>query len=151
MTSFLYAGELKKIFVVYGSFYDLRLPDGDVVSCRNSLEIYRRNHPGAARATMLNYEYRPDAAVVMMNPGSSKPAAADYEIPVFYWEERLACYEKAAVIPTVPDNAQYQIMRVMQERGLFIVKGGVEKAASALGGTRYTVYNYLEQLRGASQ
>ncbi|MEG0248829.1 MAG: PAS domain-containing protein, partial [Pseudomonas sp.] len=47
-------------------------------------------------------------------------------------------------------RAKVEAVRVMQERGLFIVKGGVEKAASALGVTRYTVYNYLEQLRGES-
>jgi len=46
-------------------------------------------------------------------------------------------------------QAKVEAVRVMQERGLFIVKGGVEKAAEALGVTRYTVYNYLEQLRGA--
>ncbi|MFP3498687.1 helix-turn-helix domain-containing protein, partial [Pseudomonas sp. SIMBA_059] len=48
-------------------------------------------------------------------------------------------------------QAKVEAVRVMQERGLFIVKGGVEKAASALGVTRYTIYNYLEQLRGTSQ
>lgn len=47
-------------------------------------------------------------------------------------------------------QAKVDAVRVMQERGLFIVKGGVEKAANALGVTRYTVYNYLEQLRGES-
>ena len=47
-------------------------------------------------------------------------------------------------------QAKVEAVRLMQERGLFIVKGGVEKAASALGVTRYTVYNYLEQLRGES-
>lgn len=45
-------------------------------------------------------------------------------------------------------QAKVEAVRVMQERGLFIVKGGVEKAAEALGVTRYTIYNYLEQLRG---
>jgi predicted transcriptional regulator YheO len=45
-------------------------------------------------------------------------------------------------------QAKVEAVRVMQERGLFIVKGGVEKAAAALGVSRYTVYNYLEQLRG---
>lgn len=44
-------------------------------------------------------------------------------------------------------QAKVDAVRVMQERGLFIVKGGVEKAATALGVTRFTVYNYLEQLR----
>lgn len=48
-------------------------------------------------------------------------------------------------------QAKVEAVRVMQERGLFIVKGGVEKAAAALGVTRYTIYNYLEHLRGASQ
>ncbi|MBV4491390.1 helix-turn-helix transcriptional regulator [Pseudomonas oryzicola] len=48
-------------------------------------------------------------------------------------------------------QAKVEAVRLMQERGLFIVKGGVEKAASALGVTRYTIYNYLEQLRGASR
>lgn len=48
-------------------------------------------------------------------------------------------------------QAKVEAVRVMQERGLFIVKGGVEKAASALGVTRYTIYNYLDQLRGASR
>lgn len=38
-------------------------------------------------------------------------------------------------------------VRDMQQRGLFIVKGGVEHAAAALGVSRYTIYNYLEALR----
>ncbi|MNF93389.1 YheO-like PAS domain protein [compost metagenome] len=42
-----------------------------------------------------------------------------------------------------------EAVRQMQERGLFIVKGGIEKAAATLGVTRYTIYNYLEQIRAA--
>lgn len=45
-------------------------------------------------------------------------------------------------------QAKVDAVRVMQERGLFIVKGGVERAAAALGVTRFSIYNYLEQLRG---
>jgi predicted transcriptional regulator YheO len=40
-----------------------------------------------------------------------------------------------------------QAVQAMMQRGLFIVKGGVERAASALGVTRFTIYNYLEALR----
>lgn len=36
----------------------------------------------------------------------------------------------------------------MMQRGLFMVKGGVERAAQALGVTRFTIYNYLDELRG---
>ena len=38
-------------------------------------------------------------------------------------------------------------VETMLERGLFIVKGGVEKAASALGVTRFTIYNYLKKVK----
>lgn len=35
----------------------------------------------------------------------------------------------------------------MQRRGLFIVKGGVQRAAAALQVSRFTIYNYMEELR----
>jgi len=38
-------------------------------------------------------------------------------------------------------------VRTMQERGLFMVRGGVERAATALGVTRFTIYNYLDELK----
>jgi len=40
-----------------------------------------------------------------------------------------------------------QAVQAMMQRGLFIVKGGVERAAASLGVTRFTIYNYLEALR----
>lgn len=40
-----------------------------------------------------------------------------------------------------------EAVRQMHDGGLFIVKGAVEKAAAALGVTRYTIYNYLEEIR----
>lgn len=51
--------------------------------------------------------------------------------------------------PLVLMNKQEKIaaVRTMQQRGLFIVKGGVEQAAGALGVSRYTIYNYLDALR----
>lgn len=40
-----------------------------------------------------------------------------------------------------------EAVRQMHDGGLFIVKGAVEKAASVLGVTRYTIYNYLDEIR----
>ncbi|SEK87587.1 Predicted transcriptional regulator YheO, contains PAS and DNA-binding HTH domains [Roseateles sp. YR242] len=40
-----------------------------------------------------------------------------------------------------------QAVQAMLQRGLFIVKGGVELAAQALGVSRFTIYNYMEALR----
>ncbi|HEY2254617.1 MAG TPA: PAS domain-containing protein, partial [Variovorax sp.] len=48
---------------------------------------------------------------------------------------RMSKHEKTAAV------------EMMLERGLFIVKGGVEKAAAALGVTRFTVYNYLDAIK----
>lgn len=39
----------------------------------------------------------------------------------------------------------------MQKGGLFIVRGGVNRAAKALGVTRFTIYNYLEELKNRSE
>lgn len=41
-------------------------------------------------------------------------------------------------------------VNIMLQRGLFIVKGGVEHAATALGVTRFTIYNYLDILKRKS-
>lgn len=38
-------------------------------------------------------------------------------------------------------------VEAMLQRGLFTVKGGVEHAATALGVTRFTIYNYLDAIR----
>lgn len=116
MTQYLYANDLKKVFAVYGSFYDVRLPDGETAACRNSLEIYRHGHPATVEPSR-NYAHRPAAVAVMMNPGSSKPADRDYRPPCYEWAERNGVWSKTPVVPTIPDNAQYQIMRVMAHCG----------------------------------
>jgi predicted transcriptional regulator YheO len=41
-------------------------------------------------------------------------------------------------------------VQVMMRRGLFIVKGGVARAAAALGVTRHSIYNYIDELRERS-
>lgn len=38
-------------------------------------------------------------------------------------------------------------VEMMLERGLFMVRGGVERAAAALGVTRFTIYNYLDEVK----
>jgi predicted transcriptional regulator YheO len=38
-------------------------------------------------------------------------------------------------------------LSIMHERGLFLIKGGIEYAAGALGVSRFTVYNYLKELQ----
>jgi hypothetical protein len=49
----------------------------------------------------------------MMNPGSSKPLSSDYKPNKFSIDEITSEDWKKEVIPSRPDNAQYQIMRLM--------------------------------------
>lgn len=39
-----------------------------------------------------------------------------------------------------------KVIKAMHERGLFLVKGGVDYAARHIGVSRFTVYNYLKEL-----
>lgn len=99
---FIYADELKKTFDVYGHFYNLKLSNS-ILKCRSVLEINRKNKSNQI----------PDIIVVMMNPGSSIPLDKKYEPKIFSKVEYIKTKTKE-IIPTRPDNAQYQIMRLME-------------------------------------
>lgn len=50
-------------------------------------------------------------------------------------------------VAAMSKDEKVQAVDDMMHRGLFIVKGGVERAAQALGVTRFTIYNYLDTLK----
>lgn len=39
-------------------------------------------------------------------------------------------------------------VRFMEEKGIFLMKGSIEKAAEGLGVNRVTIYSYLDEIRG---
>ncbi|MFD7656870.1 aminotransferase class V-fold PLP-dependent enzyme [Actinosynnema sp. NPDC059797] len=41
-----------------------------------------------------------------------------------------------------------QVVRVLDEAGLFLIRDSVDHLAGVLGVTRYTIYNYLNEIRG---
>ena len=119
MTDFTYAAELKKTFRCYGHFYRLHVENSEPQLCRSVLEI--TSLPGEAvgaasdpddlfgnSGSTLNL---PDAVVIMMNPGSSRPleegdtdSLLTMPLPVGFTKP---------LVLTQPDNTQYQIMRIM--------------------------------------
>lgn len=106
---FIYADELKIKFSVFGHFYDLDI-NGQSFNCRSVLEIVSKSIESISNSN-------PNALVVMMNPGSSKPASNSY-IPKKYSVSQITSKTWVKeVIPTKPDNAQYQIMRLMLLQG----------------------------------
>ena len=66
---FIPSKDLKKLFQVRGHFYDV-LVGGERVPCRSVLEIVR------VTPARMSPQAVPDAIVVMMNPGSSKPLSS---------------------------------------------------------------------------
>ncbi len=100
--NFLYAKELKEKYKVYSHFYDLTISDTNL-NCRNILEI-RKNDTNEEIA---------DVVVIMMNPGSSTPLDKNHK-PENYSFDNFLKLKNFSLIPTKPDNAQYQIMRLME-------------------------------------
>ncbi len=102
---FVYADTLKTKFNIFGHFYNLRIRN-KIFHCRSLLEIAAKsiNDLSASPA---------DAVVVMMNPGSSVPLNKQYEPKQHSINEVCSPDWEKESIPTRPDNAQYQIMRLM--------------------------------------
>ncbi|MEV5386523.1 helix-turn-helix domain-containing protein [Streptomyces sp. NPDC052721] len=63
----------------------------------------------------------------------------------------LAAMERRAGRPLadLDRKAKQEVVRVLEARGAFAVRHGVETVASALGVSRFTVYNYLNREKGA--
>ncbi|KES08597.1 transcriptional regulator [Streptomyces toyocaensis] len=63
----------------------------------------------------------------------------------------LAALERRKGVPLaeLDRRAKQEIVRSLEARGAFAVRHGVETVASALGVSRFTVYNYLNREKGA--
>jgi len=127
MSEFIYAAELKKTFRCYGHFYRLNIEGTDPLLCRSMLEItslpretvgagtdpddlFRPNHTFEGVVQSL-----PDAVVIMMNPGSSRPIE-DGDTNSLLTMPLIEDFNKPLVL-TQPDNTQYQLMRIMASKG----------------------------------
>ncbi len=115
MPTFLYADELKDIFTVYGSYYDLLTPDGEPIKCRNILEIFRRYHHMQIAEPLGLLSSSPDSVFVMMNPGSSEPRQFGYREPQLSLAEAPERLSSLEMVFAKPDITQYQVMRIMAE------------------------------------
>ncbi|MEO5377096.1 MAG: hypothetical protein H7832_04830 [Magnetococcus sp. DMHC-6] len=109
----LKASDLKRLYGVFGCFYQIFLA-GELHSCRNILELIA--HEKMPKNLAHFRQLVPDLLVVMMNPGSSHPLDLVYQPPLI---ENISAIEPLCQwVPTQPDNTQYQVMRLMANRGL---------------------------------
>jgi len=119
MSTFTYAAELKKTFRCYGHFYRLHVDGIEPQLCRSVLEITSLPREAVGAGTDPNDLFGnsgatrnlPDAVVIMMNPGSSRPIE-EGDTDSLISMPLSAGFQKPLVL-TQPDNTQYQIMRIM--------------------------------------
>ncbi|MFJ9737669.1 helix-turn-helix domain-containing protein [Streptomyces sp. NPDC101166] len=62
----------------------------------------------------------------------------------------LAALERERGMPLaeLDRKAKQEVVRILEARGAFSVRHGVETVAAALGVSRFTVYNYLNREKG---
>ncbi len=102
--AFTPASTVRSRYVVLGHFYSLISRGADPLKCRSVLQISAKDTPNGQM---------PDAVVVMMNPGSSRPIEEKDHMVDF---EHISVMERF-LTPTVPDTTQYQVMRIMNHAG----------------------------------
>ena len=54
---------------------------------------------------------------------------------------------KTSVHPAMKRHEKVELIRFMDEKGIFLMKGSVEKVASLLGISKVTVYSYLDEIK----
>lgn len=93
----------------YGHFYKMRTTGNRILYCRSVLEI--TTHQPLIPNELL--DRKPDAVVVMMNPGSSRPRQA-VEQRILNSQDIQSCCQ---LVPARRDKTQKQIVRIMRRMG----------------------------------
>ncbi len=53
-----------------------------------------------------------------------------------------------ADIKNLTGKKSAEIMRFMNEKGIVLVKSAIEKVADIMGGSKVTIYSYLDEAKG---
>ena len=56
-------------------------------------------------------------------------------------------YEEYAAFCAATKERRIEVIRFMNERGIFLMKGALERVADRLGISKVTVYSYLDEVR----
>ncbi len=64
---------------------------------------------------------------------------------------RRAVQEVGVPVEVMRKKHKVQVIRQLQDKGFFLLREAVEQAAEALGVTRFTIYNYLNEIGARAQ
>ncbi|TDL92061.1 hypothetical protein E2R55_03070 [Vibrio vulnificus] len=105
---FIQKVKLKERYAVFGSFYNVILKDGTIISCRSDLHIVDKEY---LKTSGVNG--KPQLLVIMMNPGNSSPLDMNYKIPVYERIKAPDLIRRTPFVPASDDDTQNQLMRIM--------------------------------------
>ncbi|XVS68166.1 aminotransferase class V-fold PLP-dependent enzyme [Actinosynnema sp. CA-299493] len=126
--------------------YETYAPDGRVI---HSSTVFLRDAEGVAVGCLcVNSDPGPDRRPETPEPAGSVVEAFPGDVDTL---QRLLV-ERAVSAVGVPvelmkKSHKSQVVRVLDEAGLFLIRDSVDHLAGVLGVTRYTIYNYLNEIR----
>lgn len=59
--------------------------------------------------------------------------------------------ENSIPISMMNKEEKKNIVRFLDEKGVFLIKGAIDRVADEIGVSRYTIYNYLEEIRSGKK
>jgi predicted transcriptional regulator YheO len=62
-----------------------------------------------------------------------------------------AVADVAVPVELMKKSHKSQVVKVLDDAGYFLIKDSVDHLAGALDVTRYTIYNYLNEIRGPAK
>lgn len=137
------------------SGYTFTTEDGRLI--RSSTSLIRDSERKVIGAYCVNFDV--DALNRMQQfMDDFLPAQADAQVEKDETDEDLENVEeivdqliqqiiKTSVHPAMKRHEKVQLIRFMEEKGIFLMKGSVEKVASLLGISKVTVYSYLDEIK----
>ena len=123
---------------------------------RSSSVIFRDSNGEPFAALCLNADMAPFEAahtwlerILHTKPVTAEPLPSSEPEMDVLMKEIIddAVHKLGKRVSMMSKEEKIYAVQVMMRRGLFIVKGGVPRAAAALGVTRHSIYNYLEEVK----
>ncbi len=140
--------------------YRTEMPGGIV--CRSSTVFFYGSSPQPLVALCVNTDVRDimgakDVLDSML--GNWSPLEPTSEVEVFYDNVeslsedvlRRAIDSVGVPVDEMTKKQKIAVIAELQKRGFFIIREAADLAAAALGVTRYTIYNYLNEIRGDTE
>jgi predicted transcriptional regulator YheO len=133
--------------------YRSELPDGRVLKCSSTFLRSASGHSTVAICINIDITHWAQAADLIADfatVGSRADLQEDYirTVPEMIEVVVMGAVSEMKKTPETMDGAErLELVRTLDERGVFLIKGALGYVSTLLGVSRATVYNYLQRVR----